>query len=152
MFYLQVEIIFECRENYSYLEIQSCMTFALRLQNPMSELVLLSLYTLHIDTETTNKEAKQRRYAHKSRNSNKKSTKIKREQNMNRCNSSYLNNPSIILLCTNGLLHSTSDQQDEELALWFFFHIFCICAHVQLHYLRRMPICAEVPLPNPFIH
>ena len=74
------------------------------------------------------------------------------EQNMNRCNSSYLNNPSIILLCTNGLLHYASDQYDEQLALWFFFHIFCICAHVHLHYLRRMPICAEVPLPNPFIH
>ena len=71
---------------------------------------------------------------------------------MNRCNSSHLNNPSIILLCTNGLLDSASDQYDQELALSFFFHIFCICAHVQLLYLRRMPICAEVPLPNPFIH
>ena len=72
---------------------------------------------------------------------------------MNRCNSSHLNNPSIILLCTNGLLDSASDQyDDEELALRFFLHIFCICAHVQLDSLRRMPICAEVPLPNPFIH
>ena len=71
---------------------------------------------------------------------------------MNRCNSSYLNNPSIILLCTNRLLHSASDQYDEELALRFFFHIFCISVHVQLHYLRRMPMCAEVPPPNPFIH
>ena len=47
---------------------------------------------------------------------------------MNRCNSSHLNNPSIILLCTNGLLDSASDQYDEELALRFFFHIFRICA------------------------
>ena len=71
---------------------------------------------------------------------------------MNRCNSSHLNNPSIILLCTNGLLDSASDQYEEELALRFFLHIFCICAHVQLDSLRRMPICAEVPLPNTFIH
>ena len=62
-------------------------------------------------------------YTQKSRNSSKKSTKTKTEQNINRCNSIHLNNPSTVLLCTNCLLYSASDQYDEELALRFFFKV-----------------------------
>ena len=62
-------------------------------------------------------------YTQKSRNSSKKSTKTKTEQNINRCNSIHFNNPSTVLLCTNCLLYSASDQYDEELALSFFFKV-----------------------------